>query len=82
MTPAPSTHLAIWRETSTRNRIVVYADRKVRTLYSHPSNRYPNSDEWPILWRRDVPSLSDAEWIAAPGEGWDHEEAQAGAVQS
>lgn len=29
------------------------------------------ADEWPILYRRDVPTLTDEQWYAAPEEeGW------------
>lgn len=61
----------------TDGRIVqVYADRKVR-LYSNAHRTFgaPYSDEWPVLWRRDVPNLTDTEWYAPPSEtGWTTEE--------
>lgn len=52
-------------------RIEVYADRKVRFYhYQHRTNG-PVTDEWPILYRTDVPALTDAEWYAPPAEtGW------------
>jgi hypothetical protein len=59
-----------WEHTKDRTRIYVYPDHKRRVLYSHVSNSYPDVDEWPILWRRDVATLTDAEWIASPGDEW------------
>jgi hypothetical protein len=45
--------------------IDVYDDHKVRHM---PGNRV---DHWPVLYRRDVPTLSDEDWIAMPAsEGW------------
>ncbi len=66
----PSQLLAVWVHTTDRTRVYVYPEFKRRLVYSHPSNSAPNGDEWPILYRRDVPALTDAEWIACPGEGW------------
>lgn len=43
-------------------RIDVLPDRKIRTLWF--------GDEWPILYRREVPNLTDAEWYASPGPEW------------
>jgi hypothetical protein len=37
---------------------------------SAPRREADYLDEWPILYRRDVPTLTDAEWQASPGEGW------------
>jgi hypothetical protein len=53
-----------------KTRVYVYPEFKRRIVFSHPSNSHPDVDEWPILYRRDVPSLTDAEWVACPGEGW------------
>lgn len=74
MSDTPLTPLVIWRNTQTRTRIIVYPDFKRRLLYGHVSNRYADSDEWPVLWRSEVPNLTDAEWIAAPfGDEWEKE---------
>jgi len=69
----PRRLLAVWTHADGR-RIHVFTDCKVRYLAgSRPSMTRPGSmgDEWPVLWRRDVPNLTDAEWTARPVEdGW------------
>lgn len=54
----------IWEHPSGR-RVTIYPDRKVRSGYTMP-------DEWPVLYRSSVPSLSDPEWYAMPDTevGW------------
>ena len=45
--------------------IAVWEDLKVRNFPKRPY------DEWPVLYRRDVPNLTDEQWYAAPVEsGW------------
>jgi len=48
-------------------KIVVTPERKLR-VFAYKS---PTQDEWPILYRRDVPNLTDAEWYDAPGPEWE-----------
>lgn len=66
--------IKVWKHSDGR-RIEVYADHKVR--YSgKPHTRSmtkagDSGDQWPVLYRRDVPNLTDDEWQAAPvEEGW------------
>lgn len=47
-------------------RIIVYDDQKVR-VFRHKSTL---QDEWSVLYRRDVPNLTDDEWFASPGDDW------------
>ncbi len=63
--------LIVWVHPESRTRIYVYPDHKRRVLYSHAGNSQPDVDEWPILWRRDTPELTDEEWQGKPwAEGW------------
>jgi hypothetical protein len=66
--------IKVWQHADGRM-IEVYPDHKVR--YSgKPHARSvmragDTSDEWPVLYRREVPNLTDDEWTAAPSErGW------------
>lgn len=64
--------LKTWQHTDGR-RIEVYADYKIRKNFSVRDRGIgsPSRDEWPVLWRADVPNLTDNEWIAMPiEEGW------------
>lgn len=66
----------VYRHTDGR-RIEVFDTYKVR-YSSKPYARShappgDNSDEWPILYRSDVPNLTEAEWFASPGEGWEEQ---------
>ncbi len=66
--------LKVWQHADGR-RIEVYEDLKVRYSgkpYARSAMRPGDTgDEWPILYRRDVPTLTDEEWIASPVEdGW------------
>ncbi len=55
--------------------VEVWPDYKRRIMFGHPSNRYPMGDEWPILKRSDVPTLTDEEWEAKPISGdWKQKE--------
>jgi hypothetical protein len=47
-------------------RIVVTPDHKTRYWADG------RSDEWPTLYRRDM-VLSDEDWYASPGEGWEEQ---------
>ncbi len=54
-----------------RRRIAVYSDRKVRE--TRPLNNLTGpalSDQWPVLYRKDVPHINDEDWIACPGADW------------
>ena len=62
VTPSP-VPLKHWRFADGR-RIVVYPEYKIRYFGAI------GSDQWPILYRRDVPNLTHEEWIAPPGAGW------------
>ncbi len=67
----PEQPLVVWSHPQTKTIITVWPTFKRRVIFSHPSTSTPDVDEWPILYRRDVPTLTDEEWTAAPvGEGW------------
>ncbi len=56
--------LAHWRHADGRE-VRVYREYKIREL----PDKAP--DAWPILWRADVDTLTDDEWVARPAEpGW------------
>lgn len=62
----------MWKHADGRT-ITIYADRKERSNYTTKDRGFgsPSRDEWPILYRRDVPNLSDEQWTAGPIEtGW------------
>ena len=66
MTP---TYPIIWRHPDGRS-IEMYAEHKLRIGFPHPLTRL---DRWAILYRREVPNLTDDEWIATPGPEWTKE---------
>lgn len=58
-----STILKIWRHKDGRT-IRIYSGHKVRSGGSY-------TGEWPVLFRADVPNLTDEQWQACPVEdGW------------
>jgi hypothetical protein len=66
--------IIVWQHTDGR-RIEVYAHCKVRysgRAHARSAMRPGDtSDAWPILYRSDVPNLSDEQWQAPPVEdGW------------
>lgn len=66
-------------------RIVVYADHKIRIGYRRAGALQPTTgpytDEWPVLARSMVPSLTEVEWTASPGPEWAREDREAQATR-
>jgi hypothetical protein len=65
--------IIIWRHRDGRE-IHVYATMKVRRNYKtqdRGGSYAPGLDEWSILYRSDVPSITDKDWLSSPvEEGW------------
>jgi hypothetical protein len=49
-------------------RIYVYGDRKIRFGFYEEGRDY-----WQVLWRTQVPNLTDEEWFRAPTAEWKSE---------
>lgn len=55
------------------NKIEITPEYKIRRFNDGTAAGYTDR-RW-ILYRRDVPNLTDQDWYAAPGEGWQRTEA-------